>query len=56
MTVFMYSIGNSQAEDQKAIRRISPYPIFLKCSRGYIRRCNPSPFAAIARWDASWTT
>lgn len=28
------------------------YTIYLTCSCGHIRRCNPHTFAALAGWDA----
>lgn len=48
----MYSIRMRDLRIEKLSDEFGQYLIFLKCSCGHIRRCNPSTLAAFAGWDA----
>jgi len=48
----MYSILMRDLKIEKLSDGFGQYLIFLKCSCGHIRRCNPSTLAAFAGWDA----
>ena len=49
----MYSTYMRDLKIEKLSDEFGQYVIFLKCSCGHIRRCNPSTLAAFAGWDVA---